>query len=558
MEKKTIIIIFLSILTIGMGIFNVFLIPYIPPPIKLDLGSTLFVGTASGPYTLDPIDSWDIDSNAVLEQVVETLFFYDLNDLDLPRINLLAESYFWENLTTLHIKIREGVRFHDNTPFNAEAARWNLHRLLYLTNSYGNNTGEIAHTRSLWLLSDKETPIIKHIKIVGEYNITITLNAPFAPLLNILAYINAGMISPTAHANYENNLIHLQTEKLIGTGPYTFSRHTLGKEVVLSRWEGYWRNLAIFKKVKFLVYEEMDDLTNAMLSHQIDCFSLPQYASYVLPFENISSIIIKNFTEDTGKSSLAYIYLGINNEQYNITWRKALFYAINYSYIIKEIRKEDCLRSNSPISPGFGLTFNESTQAPNYNITKAREIMVSMGFGNMSWSDSEWTSVAQSSSPFRTVPYQYYRYFLNSFRESLGNALIEWFKLIGVSSYFDDLIPFEPWMPWEPLLHIFQSGWGPDYLDPYNMLEPLFNPLSSGNLAKINDTTLTAMMQQALETIDDSARNQIYKNIQSYNAEGFFRAPLYHPKLYFIHSADIYGIPYNAMGKFQAYGMRRG
>jgi len=64
---------------------------------------TLKVGTYSGPNTLEPVESWDSASNDVLEQVVETLFFYNLTDLDLPRINLLAESYHWVDTTHLQI-----------------------------------------------------------------------------------------------------------------------------------------------------------------------------------------------------------------------------------------------------------------------------------------------------------------------------------------------------------------------------------------------------------------------------------------------------------------------
>jgi ABC-type transport system substrate-binding protein len=117
---------------------------------------------------------------------------------------------------------------------------------------------------------------------------------------------------------------------------------------------------------------------------------------------------------------------------------------------------------------------------------------------------------------------------------------------------------FDPFNPYEEL-QLFAAGWGPDYLDPFNMLNPLVNPISFSNAAQINDTTLNNLMELALNTTDDSERNIIYKNIQSYMAEeGFFHAYLYHPKIYFVHSADLYGVTYNAMGKFQAYGIRKG
>ena len=138
MDKKSYAIIFLSILTLGMGISNVFLILNIRPSSPPDEGATLNIGTPQGPDTLDPVNSWDEYSNLILEQVVETLFFYDLYNLDLPRINLLAESYFWESLTSLQIKLREGIRFHDGTPFDAGVS----HRVQSRT-GYGGTRGYI-------------------------------------------------------------------------------------------------------------------------------------------------------------------------------------------------------------------------------------------------------------------------------------------------------------------------------------------------------------------------------------------------------------------------------
>ena len=74
----------------------------------------------------------------------------------------------------------------------------------------------------------------------------------------------------------------------------------------------------------------------------------------------------------------------------------------------------------------------------------------------------------------------------------------------------------------------------------------------------INDTELNFMISLALETTDDTLRHNIYKNIQSYMAEeGFFHAYLFHNKIIYLHSADLRGVPYNAMGKFQAHGIWR-
>lgn len=557
MERKKIITSILLIALIISGIGNIVLIIDVSHP-TIEEPPDFIIGTSSGHHTLELVNSWDKASNDVLYQVVETLFSYDLTDLDLTRINLLAHSYWWKNSTTLQIQLREGVLFHDETPFNAEAAKWNLDRLQYLINATGLNTGEIAHTQVLLMFPDGLTPIMDTITAVGDYNITIKLNGPYGPFLNTLAYINAGMISPIAHASHATSFIPLTTGDVIGTGPFMYDYFTPNEGVYLSRWEGYWRNLANFKRIKFAIIPDSANRNNAMLDKSVD-FLIGIDSSFLPSFENDSSITVKRFTDDTGIPGLAYNYLFFINSHINTTWRKAMGYAINYSYIINELKKGTVMRANSPISPAFGASYNTSVKATEYNITKAREVVVSMNFGDMGWTDDQWKAVAESNSPFLTV---YYYYGYSDFREDLGTALCTWMKSIGINLYEPNF--FEPPFLWERLWEFDKyydgtfAGWAPDYLDPFNMLDPLFNPISSSNSAQVNDTTLDAMMVLALETTDDAARNDIYKDIQWYMSEvGYFHAYLYHSKITYVHSADLYGVPYNAMDRFEVYGIRR-
>ena len=187
--------------------------------------------------------------------------------------------------------------------------------------------------------------------------------------------------------------------------------------------------------------------------------------------------------------------------------------------------------------------------------------MQSMGFGvgfDVN-ADAEWIAVAESGNPFLSIPCIYN--IGNQYREDMFVALSNWLRLIGVEITDDS-----NW-PWEFLNYLFDDydklglfaiGWGPDYLDPYNMIDPLFNPISSSNSAQVNDAKLNSMMELALETTNDAARNEIYKNIQWYMAErGYFHGYLFHPKITYVHLANLYSVPYNAMERFELYGIHR-
>ena len=518
---------------------------------------TLRVATSWGPDTLELVEAWDSASNDVLEQVVETLFFYDLTDLDLPRINLLAQSYHWVDTTHLLINLREGILFHDGTPFNASAAKWNLDRLLYLTNCSGTNTGTVAQTQSLWMFPDGVTPIINNVATVGEYNITITLNGAYAPLLSTLSYINAGMISPTTHAAEATSFIDLTTGILIGTGPFKYDSYVPGVEVKFTRWDDYWKGPAYFEEMLFVIFSDVTTAHNAFLDHTIDWNRMFADQNLAL-YDADPDIMVKRFTDDTGKPSLVYQYMGFNNEKYNLTWRLAMAHAIDYSYVIDVLRLGNAFRAVSAISPGFGGTYNASVVGPDFDIAEARTLMQSMGFGVGFTTDAQWIAVAEGTTPFLSVPHTYN--IGNQFREDFQVAVTEWFKLIGINVIDDGVI-------WDQFLYylyvdydhlgVYAIGWAPDYLDPYNMLDPLFNPASASNSAQVNDGHLNAMMASALAETDGDARNIIYKNIQSYLARMQFHAPLYHNKVTYVHLKEIKGVPYNALNKFYAYPIYR-
>jgi ABC-type transport system substrate-binding protein len=115
-----------------------------------------------------------------------------------------------------------------------------------------------------------------------------------------------------------------------------------------------------------------------------------------------------------------------------------------------------------------------------------------------------------------------------------------------------------PW--WEPFsdLQIFFYGWGPDYLDPFNMLDPLFSNISVSNWCHVNDPWVQGNLSLALETTDDSARNQIYQEIQwRIFAELYVHAPVYYNMVTTVHAADLYDVEYDVMGRWWALPVKR-
>lgn len=119
----------------------------------------------------------------------------------------------WEtsdDFTEITFFIREGINFHDGTPLNAEAVKFNLER----ANQPGNFSAD--HFPNMT------------IEVVEEYTVKINLEETYAPFFHNLASRSGGLVSPTAVEKHGGNF-YLNP---VGSGPFMFESHTLGAQVV--------------------------------------------------------------------------------------------------------------------------------------------------------------------------------------------------------------------------------------------------------------------------------------------------------------------------------------
>src|SRR5207244_2191701 len=134
----------------------------------------------------------------------------------------LAESWQQPDPKTLILKLRRGVKFHDGTEFNAEAARFNFNRMK--TEPKSVRKGEVAS--------------IDSVDVVDAYTIKRNLKRPDAALLPTLTDGAGMMVSPKVGqqrgAELERNA------KGAGTGPFEFVEWVKDSHLVIKRNESYW------------------------------------------------------------------------------------------------------------------------------------------------------------------------------------------------------------------------------------------------------------------------------------------------------------------------------
>jgi ABC-type transport system substrate-binding protein len=559
-DKKNIEIIILSIALITSFIVNIELsslynnYPDIPIPVV-----TLKVGKFNRPFDLDPVGSCDTESKYVIEQVCEGLYMHNLSDPNLRIIPRLASDYGIWDQSGIHFTrpLRRNVWFHDGMPFNAEAVKWNLERINFFTNATGslNALIKISPIHSLFKFSNGTTFLhpTNPVTVNSDYSVTINLRAPYAILESLLCFPTAFILSPESTPKYD--YISTANGKIVGTGPFVYDYYIADKEIKFHRWERYWRTGAYFEELVFYLFDTSTTLNEAIVNHSVDYTfgSLPCVFCIVDPYSHFT------FNRERG---LSYYYLGMNNNKINRTWRQAISYAINYTYIIDELQQGTVYRSNGPLAPTFSI-YDPNIKAPTWNLAKARQILVDAGITNLTVNNDTIGPVAEAWKDAELESWNYSYNIGNAFREDLGVLLRYNLDLIGIEvvdqgfSWADFLCRAYSFGGYDSL-DLFWVGWSPDYFSPYNMITPLFSNQSGYNSAQYYNHTVEMWLNEVLSETNSTKRAELYSKILHQIVEvDMPHAFGYHPYQAFSHSVDLKGVPYNAMGSFYAYPMYR-
>ncbi|TME90893.1 MAG: hypothetical protein E6I52_27200 [Chloroflexi bacterium] len=182
-------------------------------------GGVLRVGLYVEAATMDP----HLSGSKIYRQIYHNIFdpLVVIDDKLEVKPNL-AESWQTPDPRTLIFKLRQGVKFHDGTDFNAEAAKFNFDRMA--TEPKSVRKGEVANIASA--------------EVVDAYTLKLNLKQPDAPLLATLTDRAGMMISPAAIKKFGADLEHDITGA--GTGPFQFAEWVKDDHLLLKRNENYW------------------------------------------------------------------------------------------------------------------------------------------------------------------------------------------------------------------------------------------------------------------------------------------------------------------------------
>lgn len=319
---------------------------------EIDRDATLRLVYTVAPTSYDPhrgTSSTDNTSqNLVFDRLVHTTSSGD------PIPGLAVDWSLENDPPALNMTLREGVLFHDGTPFNAEAAKANLDRA-------------IADDSNVAV----DLAAIDEIVVVDEYEIRLELNSPGGALPLILSDRGGMMLSPASFDNPDLD------RAPIGAGMYRLVSYEAGVRSVFERFEDYWEPEAAAAARVELTYQADDDTRlNAVLDGQADWANI---AARQIPSAENAGLNI--FSEP----DLAFYHLQVNkarSEFGNPLVRQAMSHAIDREGLVEGIFQGLGEPNVQPFPRGYFAHDPALDDFYPYDPDRARELLAEAGLAD--------------------------------------------------------------------------------------------------------------------------------------------------------------------------------
>ena len=193
--------------------------------------------------TLDPSDSYDQQSIRVCRQLYNGLVRFKPGETSVEP-DLATDWTTSDDGLVWAFNLRQDVKFHDGTPFNAEAVVYNVMRQFdpehpehtgtfeYWDYMFGGFKGDVNE-------EGNRTCIIANVEATAEYSVRFTLNRPLGPFIQDMAMFYTFMLSPTAVQEQGENYATGPDYPAVGTGPFKFAEWVVGDHITLERNDDY-------------------------------------------------------------------------------------------------------------------------------------------------------------------------------------------------------------------------------------------------------------------------------------------------------------------------------
>ncbi|HEY7036080.1 MAG TPA: ABC transporter substrate-binding protein [Thermomicrobiales bacterium] len=447
----------------------------------------LAVGMGTDVDQLDPRQTNTQEGYFANANVYDCLVLYELGSAKLRPG--LAES--WDisaDALTYTFHLRQGVTFHDGTPFNADAV------ITWYNSIKEGAPGSQFDATKMPYMAGFLTDLVGEVAKVDDATVTFTLPKPYSPLLANLAIPIFGIPSPTALQKYALDL----GVNPSGTGPFMLASPddwTRDSQLTLTANPKYWGGAPGVSQVVFKIAPESATRLEQVESGETDM------AIFLTPDD------VNKAKDNPDLQIVEAAGLNTNNVEFNTSKdpfkskevRQALNYAVNKEELSQGLYSGAMVPAGGVLPP-TDWAYNPDLKGYAFDQAKAKDLLTTAGY-------SESTPLKFTFMVY-TIPRGY-----NPAADRLGTAIQEYWKQVGVEAD----IQTEEWTQYraDRRADKFQcslSGWQGDNGDPDNFLYSLLGKPNWGgaNTSWYDNPQVETLLEQAQQITDQEQRKQLY------------------------------------------------
>ncbi len=471
-------------------------------------GGTLVFGSSGDAVRLDPGDVTDGESIQRMDNIFEGLVEFESGTTEIKPC--LATSWeISEDGKEITFNLREGVKFHDGTDFNADAVVFSFARQ-YDTNHPYYQYGQWPYWG--WMYGD-----IDKVEKIDDYTVKVVMKKINASIMTSLAMFTVNIVSPANAEKYKEDAFKNPS----GTGPFKFVEWVKADHITLEANEDYWRERA---KLDKLIFKVIPDGSARLMALEVGEVQGIEYINPV-DFDRIRAnkdlVLMSEPGMNIGYMAIntGYGYIDANNNYardieeeplvktpgyYEPLTKKKVRQAINMAIdkqsIVDNLYMGTAIKAKNGMPP-FMLGYNDEIVDYPYDPAKAKTLLAEAGYSD----GFEVTLyVMPVSRPYMFDP------------PKIGEAIQSYLGAVGIKvniyqvdwgTYLQETMDGNAQM--------CLLGWTGDNGDPDNFLNVLYGANvcsigTSGNYGFYINSTAQALLTAALATYDTEKRTTYY------------------------------------------------
>ncbi len=513
------------------------------PAMKVKNPDKLIEATIGEPETLDPAWAYDTASGEAIFNMYDTLVFFKRDKVDqfIPmvatKVPSVSNGLVKDGGKTIIFPIRKGIKFHSGRELTPEDVEYSIERVLVMDRDGGPSWMLLDPLLGVESTRDSKGNIVvtfdqidKAVEVQGN-NVVLHLAKPYplTTLLQILSQTWSSIVDKQCaiqHGAWDgkaatwkkyNNPDNPPLQEVdCGSGPFMLERWEHGKQVVLKRFDDYWRGKANF--TEFIIMKVDEWSTRKLLFERGDADIVYVPRQHMKELEGAEGIRVYKDLPTLSNAAVFFTFNVSKDSPYigsgkldghgvppnffsDINLRKAFAYSFDYDTYIKQAWFGEALRTPGPIPKGLP-GYDPNMPMYHFNLTKAKE------YFQKAWNGEVWKKGFYFELLYNTgnVQRKTAAEMIKDNVEGLNPKFKIYVRAVEWPEYLKAMVKMQ--------LPMFIIGWLADYPDPYNFVFPYMH--SSGTFAAwqgYKNPKVDKLVEELITTTDQQKRIEICKEL---------------------------------------------